>query len=125
MVRRCCGFLAGCFLVVLGSATSGFAQGGRAEINGTITDQGKAVLPGVNVTATNEANGLERVVVSGPDGRYIFPGTYTVKAERWIRAEWRFATASTASTRRSSTDDSSTRVRLRVTRQASSSRFTT
>src|SRR5262249_29103840 len=60
-------------------------QGGRAEINGTISDQGKAVLPGVNVTATNEANGLERVVVSGPDGRYIFPtlspGTYTVKAD--------------------------------------------
>src|SRR6476469_8715334 len=85
MVRRCCGFLAGFFVVVLASATSGFAQGGRAEINGTITDQGKAVLPGVNVTATNEANGLERVVVSGPDGRYIFPtlnpGTYTVKAE--------------------------------------------
>src|SRR6478735_3183322 len=85
MVRRCCGFLAGFFVVVLASATSGFAQGGRAEINGTITDQGKAVLPGVNVTAINENNGLERVVVSGPDGRYIFPtlspGTYTVKAE--------------------------------------------
>jgi hypothetical protein len=85
MVRRCCGFLAGFFVVVLASATSGFAQGGRAEINGTISDPGKAVLPGVNVTATNEANGLERVVVSGPDGRYIFPtlspGTYTVKAD--------------------------------------------
>jgi hypothetical protein len=85
MVRRCCGLLAGFFLAVLASVSPGFAQGGRAEINGTISDQGKAVLPGVNVTATNEANGLERVVVSGPDGRYIFPtlnpGTYTVKAE--------------------------------------------
>src|SRR5215467_10788588 len=85
MVRRCCALLAGFFLVFLASASPGFAQGGRAEINGTIADQGKAVLPGVNVTATNEANGLERAVVSGPDGRYIFPaltpGTYTVKAE--------------------------------------------
>src|SRR5262245_15355569 len=84
MVRRCFGFFAGLF-VFLAVASPGFAQGGRAEINGTITDQGKAVLPGVNVTAVNEANGLERVVVSGPEGRYIFPtlnpGTYTVKAE--------------------------------------------
>src|SRR4029077_91432 len=85
MVRRCCVLIAGFFVAVLASVSPGFAQGGRAEINGTITDQGKAVLPGVNVTATNEANGLERTVVSGPDGRYIFPtlnpGTYTVKAE--------------------------------------------
>ena len=84
MVRWCYAFLAGLF-VFLAAASPAFAQGGRAEINGTITDQGKAVLPGVNVTATNEANGLERVVVSGPEGRYIFPtltpGTYTVKAE--------------------------------------------
>jgi hypothetical protein len=85
MVRPCCVLIAGFFVAVLASVSPGFAQGGRAEINGTITDQGKAVLPGVNVTATNEANGLERTVVSGPDGRYIFPtlnpGTYTVKAE--------------------------------------------
>src|SRR5580765_5845902 len=83
MVRRYV-FLIG-FFVVVAAASPGFAQGGRAEINGTITDQGKAVLPGVNVTAINEANGLERVVVSGPEGRYIFPtlnpGTYTVTAE--------------------------------------------
>ena len=70
MVRWCYAFFAGLF-VFLAAASPGFAQGGRAEINGTITDQGKAVLPGVNVTATNEANGLERVVVSGPEGRYI------------------------------------------------------
>src|SRR5262245_42296685 len=84
MVGRCYALLAGLF-VFLAAASPGFAQGGRAEINGTISDQGKAVLPGVNVTAVNEANGLERVVVSGPEGRYIFPalnpGTYTVKAE--------------------------------------------
>ena len=54
MVRRCCVLIAGFFVAVLASVTPGFAQGGRAEINGTITDQGKAVLPGVNITATNE-----------------------------------------------------------------------
>ena len=41
-------------------ATPAFAQGGRSEIIGTILDSGKAVLPGVTVTATNEATGLER-----------------------------------------------------------------
>ena len=40
---------------VLTLATLAFAQGGNATINGTVFDQGKAVLPGVTVTATNEA----------------------------------------------------------------------
>jgi carboxypeptidase family protein len=84
MVRRRYVFLPG-LLVLLAMASPGFAQGGRAEINGTVSDEQKGVLPGVNVTAINEENGLQRVVVSGPEGRYIFPtlppGTYTVTAE--------------------------------------------
>ena len=63
MVRRRYVFLAGLF-AVLAMASHGFAQGGRSEINGTVSDQQKGILPGVNVTAINEDNGLQRLVVS-------------------------------------------------------------
>jgi hypothetical protein len=63
----------------------GFAQGGRAELNGTILDQGKAVLPGVTVTVTDQGTGQSRQAVTGGEGRFVIPtllpGTYTVKAE--------------------------------------------
>ncbi|MBI2189749.1 MAG: TonB-dependent receptor [Acidobacteria bacterium] len=67
------------------AATSAFAQGGTADISGTVFDQQKAVLPGVTVTVTNEATGQERTTVSEVDGRFtiptLLPGTYTVRAE--------------------------------------------
>ena len=61
------------------------AQGGRSEITGTVVDAGKAVLPGVTITVTNQDNGLERAVTSSADGKFtiptLVPGTYTIKAE--------------------------------------------
>jgi hypothetical protein len=72
-------------LVVIACTLTVHAQGGRAEITGTITDAGKAVLPGVSITATNEGTALERSTVTGPEGRYtipsLLPGTYTIRAE--------------------------------------------
>jgi hypothetical protein len=66
-------------------ATPAFAQGGTADINGTVFDQQKAVLPGVTVTVTHEATGQERTTVTEVDGRFtlptLLPGTYTVRAE--------------------------------------------
>src|SRR6188474_3094557 len=41
-------------LLLAACPPSAFAQGGRAEIAGVVLDQGKAVLPGVTVTVTNE-----------------------------------------------------------------------
>ncbi|MEO8679098.1 MAG: TonB-dependent receptor [Vicinamibacterales bacterium] len=84
MVRRCYSLLAGLFLLVA-IASSAAAQGGRSEITGTVFDSGKAVLPGVTITATNQDNGAERTMVSNADGRFtiptLVPGTYTVKAD--------------------------------------------
>ena len=59
--------------VLLFEISPAFAQGGRAEINGIIVDQSQAVLPGVTVTVVNEGTSLERVVVTGPDGRFVVP----------------------------------------------------
>src|SRR5262245_22817387 len=71
--------------LILGAPAPLLAQGGRAEINGTITDAQKAVLPGVAVTATNEETGLVREAVTDGAGRYVIPqllpGSYTIKAE--------------------------------------------
>jgi hypothetical protein len=70
-------------LAVFASLAS--AQGGRAELAGTVLDQGKAVLPGVTVTATHEGTGQERQAVTTAEGKFIIPtllpGTYTIKAE--------------------------------------------
>ena len=72
-------------LYVLGATAPLLAQGGRAEINGTVTDAQKAVLPGVTVTVTNEETGLMREAITDGAGRYVIPqllpGPYTIKAD--------------------------------------------
>src|SRR5438132_3084795 len=55
-----------------------------AQINGTVRDQTGAVLPGVEVTATQADTGISRSVVSGEAGVYILPnlavGPYRLEA---------------------------------------------
>ena len=74
--------LSGLVLFPIGSA---FAQAGRADMSGIVLDQGNAVLPGATVTVRHEATGVERIVVTGADGRFIVPtltpGVYTITAE--------------------------------------------
>ena len=74
----------GSMLIVVGClASTVFAQGGNAVINGTVFDQAKSVLPGVTITVTNEATGISREAVSGPEGHFVvptlLPGTYTIQ----------------------------------------------
>jgi len=61
------------------------AQSTNAAIEGTVTDSGGAVLPGVTITVTNEATGLTRTTVTGERGAYrvseLPPGRYQLRAE--------------------------------------------
>ncbi len=45
-----------------------------ASIEGQVTDQHKAVIPGVKITATNRAIAIDRVTTSDSSGRYQFTG---------------------------------------------------
>jgi len=66
-------------------ATSMFAQSTGGALVGRVTDETGGALPGVTVTATNDATGISRSVVTGTDGSYRFSslsvGTYTVVAD--------------------------------------------
>ena len=70
-----------CLVVLVASPT--LAQTG--QINGTISDNTGAVVPGVTIKAVEAATGLSRETTTGADGRYIFtalrPTTYDISAE--------------------------------------------
>jgi hypothetical protein len=62
-----------------------FAQTGTASITGLVTDDTGATLPGVTITATNQATNVAHVAVTNEAGSYtITPvtiGSYVIKAE--------------------------------------------
>src|SRR5688500_16447801 len=61
------------------------AQTGTASITGVVMDETGGALPGVTITATNQATNVEHVAVTNEVGNYtITPvtiGTYIIKAE--------------------------------------------
>jgi len=65
-------------------ASLAYAQA-TSTFNGRVLDQGDAVLPGVTVTATNNATGVARSTVTNAEGSYYMPGlepgVYEVKTE--------------------------------------------
>src|SRR3954462_3867824 len=73
------------FVVVIATLTCSavWAQN-TAQISGTVKDQTGAVLPGVEVTATQTATGLARTAVSNETGSYVLPnlpvGPYKLEA---------------------------------------------
>src|SRR5580765_5879136 len=75
--------LLGVFAIFLLGTASVFAQ--DASLVGTITDETRAVLPGVTVTATNLETGAASVGVTDPRGEYrlpkLAPGKYKVQAD--------------------------------------------
>jgi hypothetical protein len=82
-------------LFLTGARTA--AQTGTATITGVISDETGAPLPGVTVTATNQATNVEHTTVTNETGTYtitpLVVGTYVIKA-----AVSGFKTQSTAPT---------------------------
>jgi hypothetical protein len=74
-----------CLAALLATAGVSTAQDFRGRINGTVTDNTGAVLPGVTVTATSPALIQPQVQVTGAEGDYRFialpPGVYEVTYE--------------------------------------------
>ncbi|HEX8030190.1 MAG TPA: carboxypeptidase regulatory-like domain-containing protein, partial [Vicinamibacterales bacterium] len=72
-------------VTLLAMAAPTFAQEFRGRINGTVTDNTGAVLPGVTVTASSPALIQPQVQVTGGDGGFRFlalpPGVYTIDFE--------------------------------------------
>ena len=70
-------------VTLLSLAAPTFAQEFRGRINGTITDNTGAILPGVTVTATSPAMIQPQVQVTGADGSFRFlalnPGVYAIE----------------------------------------------
>jgi Carboxypeptidase regulatory-like domain/TonB dependent receptor len=65
---------------------SAAAQANRAAITGTVADATGAVLPGVEVTATNTGTNVPTTTRTNEDGIYVipnlFPGPYSVEFKR-------------------------------------------
>jgi len=72
-------------LLTVAGATGALAQVSTATLEVQVTDDRGAALPGVTVTATQPATGLQQVGVSDANGTALLaalpPGTYTVRFE--------------------------------------------
>src|SRR5215831_10218647 len=83
-MRNVRGFLVAAAVVLLcvGASTSAWPQSEYARLGGTVADASGALIPGVELTATNDATGIVAKVLSNETGNYQFaslqPGTYTV-----------------------------------------------
>jgi Carboxypeptidase regulatory-like domain len=71
-------------VIVTGIACSSAWAQATAQISGTVRDQSGAVLPGVEVTATQTDTGISRAAVTNETGSYILPnlavGPYRLEA---------------------------------------------
>src|SRR5262245_61004985 len=59
-------------LLVVSMSVSLWAQA-TAQISGAVQDQSGAVLPGVEITATQTETGVSRMTVSNETGYYVLP----------------------------------------------------
>src|SRR5690349_3185706 len=83
-MKRITNTLLGALLIFGVGCAAARAQGATAQISGTVTDQSGAVLPGVEVTATQTAMGVSRNTITNETGLYVLPnlpvGPYRLEA---------------------------------------------
>src|SRR5262245_23492483 len=83
MMRRV-RILAALLTCVFFTSTLLWSQSSNGTISGTVADASGAVIPGVTLTATNNATGVVATVLSNDGGGYnlagLLPGTYKVTA---------------------------------------------
>jgi hypothetical protein len=77
----------GVLIIAIAMFTQGAAaQANRAAITGTVADATGAILPGVEVTATNTGTNVPTATRTNQDGIYVipnlFPGPYSVEFKR-------------------------------------------
>src|SRR5947207_1396951 len=72
------------FLLCFVMSANAIAQSSNAALGGTVADPSGAVIPGVEITATNTGTGVVNTTLSNESGAYSFPslqtGTYKVSA---------------------------------------------
>ena len=64
-------------LTILVAAPASVRAQATAQLNGRVTDESGAVLPGVTVTATQTDTGFTRTVVTDGEGAYVMPNLPT------------------------------------------------
>ncbi len=81
----CRSFLVVVLGILVAAALTEARQAGGSALQGHVMDEQQAVLPGVAIVITNQADGTFRETVSGPDGAYfvpaLVPGRYRVTAD--------------------------------------------
>jgi len=72
------------FVAMPTSAGIGFGQSVQGGIRGAVLDPGGAVIPGVEVTLTNEGTNVARSTTTNETGQFVFsavtPGPYKLSA---------------------------------------------
>src|SRR5947207_6878874 len=63
----------GGILILIFGCTAIFGQGAAGQISGTVADTSGAVLPGVEINATQSDTGLIRKTISNESGYYVLP----------------------------------------------------
>src|SRR5437762_9635123 len=71
MKRMVCVFVLG--LLAIGMASTNIWAQATAQITGAVHDQSGAVLPGVEVTATQTDTGISRTALTNETGSYVLP----------------------------------------------------
>ncbi len=78
-------FVVGALVLALAMSLQALSQSSNATVSGTVADAGKALIPGVTVTAANTETGVVSTGITNESGNYnipgLLPGVYKVTAE--------------------------------------------